>query len=166
MNLAFLQTVVGAMLLISRLALGAEVTILCTLDDDQSQKFCRQSSLSASACQRTYAIDDAKQAIRELNASRILPAFSVRSWSPTSLDAARTVEVQGGKMSQIIGTQLDRISGRLIQSSTYVNNSTKELLSAEALATLEVEQVNKFGLWGYLDRVPVTGMCKATQRAF
>jgi hypothetical protein len=115
----------------------------------------------------TYAIDDAKQEIRELNSGRILPAFSVRSWSATAIDAARTVELPDGQVSQVIGTQLDRITGRLIQWSTYVNTSTTEPLSATALASFEVEQVKKFGIWGgYLDKVPITGMCKATQRAF
>ena len=167
MNVILLQAARAALFLVSTGALAAEVTIICTLDDNRSQKFCSQSTLRASACQRTYALNEEKQTIKELNAGQILPTFYTRSWSPTTISATRTIRTPGDRVNQVMTTYLDRISGRLIQSSTYVDDLTKQPLTGAALNSFETEQVDKWGaLFGRLDRDPITGICKAIERAF
>lgn len=160
-----LNTAIATFLVAATGASGAEVTILCTLDDAQSQQFCKQDTLAATACQLTYAIDDSTQGIRELNPSRILPAFSVRSWNSTALHVVRKVEIPGSKVSQTIGTDLNRLTGLLVQWSIYVNIETNESLSETALSAFEAERVKQFGLWGYLERSTKTATCKAIQPA-
>ena len=147
-------------------AFGADVTILCSLDDEHSLTFCRTSAAAASVCQKSFAINDAKREIRELNPGRILPAFKVSSWSETAIDVVRTVEAPKDDVQQVIQMSINRLTGRLIESSSYVRGSTGEVLSPQALEIYAAERARTFGLWGLVDRRTITGVCKATERAF
>ena len=147
-------------------ASAAEVLVACNLIDSASQRFCGADAVAASVCTLNYTIDDANKVVKVVNPGRILPDFVVRSWSSDSISLVRTIEMDDDTINLQFNTEFNRTTGRMYESSVYVERATGAALSASRQRDYEASRVRQMGMWGYLDKTRRVGECKVTQRAF
>lgn len=163
----FMRFLAAALLAICALNARAQPLILsCTLDDEASARFCARSPDVASACQRSFLVDDARKTVEAVNPGRILPPFTVEDWSPNAIHLVQRVTIPESKARHDLHTLFDRITGRMTVSHRYVDGTTGGSLETWQLDALAADQVRRFGLLGNLERVPEAGTCKAVNRAF
>lgn len=161
-----LLTALSLTLALSASAAAQDVLVACKLDDPKSVSFCKTDPRMAIACQRAYRLNESTRQAIEVNPGRLLPPIFVEQWSETEIFLKRDIETTNPKVREVLHTRFDRVNGRLLEYSNYIWLASESGLTKKELNSFEADQVNRIGIFGYLNRDTVTAECKIAKAAF